>query len=50
MVNEGEIRILEKLLEESIVNLQSICEYFRVSNRTIQYNINNINYYLFKKG
>ncbi|CAM3184350.1 PTS sugar transporter subunit IIA [Streptobacillus felis] len=50
MVNEREIRILEKLLEESIVNLESICEYFRVSKRTIQYNINNINYYLSKKG
>lgn len=50
MVNEREIRILEKLLEDSALNLETICEYFRVSKRTIQYNINNINYYLSKKG
>ncbi|WP_064580210.1 BglG family transcription antiterminator [Streptobacillus moniliformis] len=50
MINEREIIILEKLLEESILNLEEICEYFRVSKRTIQYNINNINYFLSKKG
>ncbi|WP_064581247.1 BglG family transcription antiterminator [Streptobacillus moniliformis] len=50
MINEREIRILERLLEENILNLENICEYFRVSKRTIQYNLNNINYFLSKKG
>ncbi len=50
MINEREIRILERLLEENILNLETICEYFRVSKRTIQYNLNNINYFLSKKG
>ncbi|ACZ01608.1 PRD domain-containing protein [Streptobacillus moniliformis] len=50
MINEREIRILERLLEENVLNLENICEYFRVSKRTIQYNLNNINYFLSKKG
>lgn len=48
MLNSREIEILEILIQNPEINIDYLCEYFDISKRTIQYNISNINYYLFK--
>lgn len=48
MINEREIFILKKIMDDFNVSLEDLCNLFGVSKRTIQYNINNINYYLSK--
>lgn len=50
MINERERLILKKTLENSNISLDEFCNIFNVSKRTIQYNINNINYYLSKNN
>ena len=48
MLNEREVKILEMLLTGEELTINKVSEYFGVSKRSIQYDINKINYYLLK--
>ena len=48
MLNEREVKILEMLLTEEELTINQVSEHFGVSKRSIQYDINKINYYLLK--
>lgn len=50
MINKREWKILQELVSEKVISLDYLIEQFKVSARTIQYNVNNINFYLIKEG
>lgn len=50
MLNKREIEILELLIENDDIDILTLSEKFSVSKRALQYNINNINYYLDKNN
>jgi len=48
MLNEREVKILEMLLKGEDLTIDEVSEHFSVSKRSIQYDVNKINYYLLK--
>lgn len=48
MLNEREVKILEMLLKGEDLTIDEVSEHFNVSKRSIQYDVNKINYYLLK--
>ena len=48
MLNEREVKILEILLKGEDLTIDEVSEHFSVSKRSIQYDVNKINYYLLK--
>lgn len=48
MLNEREVKILEMLLKGEDLTIDEVSKHFSVSKRSIQYDVNKINYYLLK--
>lgn len=50
MVDKREIEILRMLILNKVLSIEYLSSYFKVSKRSIQYSINDINYYLSKNN